>query len=125
MDDIRPKAAKEGSNVIVRAIQNAVKLIPIRNEAVAALALISGVGGLGAASMFMPFITKVGFSSAVGYGLYRGLKSPKLRQGIGKVIQLTEQAAKKTTDPAVLRQLRADRAALIELMKDFPEEDKQ
>ena len=118
LDDLEVKAAGEASTKLRRVIQRAIKVIPIRNELVAGLALVGGVGGLGAAAMFMPFIQKL----AITYGAYRGGKaivmSPNTRKGIGQIIKVLDKAGQHTTDPAVLRQLRADRATLVEILKE-------
>ena len=104
MDDVADKAALEWDTRLKRIFQNAVKVIPVRNEMVAAFSLITGMGGLGAAAMAMPFVQR----ALIGYGLYWAG-----RKGI-----------KNATDPLVARQLRADRAALVEMIKSV-EVDKE
>lgn len=124
MDDVAEKAALEWDTVLKRVFQNAVKVIPVRNEMVAAFSLITGVGGLGAAALAMPFVQK----ALVGYGLYwagrKAVVSPATRKGLGQLVNILDKGIRSATDPVVLRQLRADRAAVLELIKSV-EVDKE
>lgn len=125
LDDIEVKAANEASTRVRRAVQNAIKVIPIRNELVAGLGLLGGIGGLGAAALYLPFIQKLGIAYGTYWGTKKMVMSPNTRKGIGKIIQVLDKAGQKTTDPAVLRQLRADRAGLVELLKEVKEQTEE
>ncbi len=81
-------------------------------------ALIFGVGGLGAAAMFAPWILKGGAAAGIFYVGGRAVMSPKTRRGLGKLLKLTDRATLKISDPAVLRQIRADRALIVELLEN-------
>jgi hypothetical protein len=121
MDDVVPKAARQANTRIGRAIQNAIKVIPIRNEIVAALGLMFGLGGLGAAATFLPFIQKGAIIGGIGYLAGKAVISPKTRKGIGKAIQAIEKGIKHSTNPQTIDALRADRAALLQILKDMEE----
>lgn len=124
MDDVAEKAALEWDSRLKRVFQNAVKVIPIRNEMVAAFSLITGMGGLGAAAMAMPFVQK----ALIGYGLFwagkRAVISPATRKGLGQLVNILEKGIRNATDPLVIMQLRADRVAVIEMIKSV-EVDKE
>lgn len=118
MDDLADKAADEATSVVARAVQNAIKIIPVRNELVAGLSLFFGLGGLGAAAAFMPFVQTMLLTAGITYGTKRVVMSPNTRKGLGKVIEYVDLAIRRSTDPNVIRQLRVDRAALVELGKE-------
>lgn len=118
MDDLAVKAGDEASSAIKRAVQNAIKVIPIRNELVAGMSLVFGLGGLGAAAAFMPFVQTMLLTAGIVYGGRRAIMAPATRKGLGKIIEYVDLAMRRSTDPNVIRQLRADKAALIELAKE-------
>lgn len=118
MDDLADKAADEATSVVARAVENAIKIIPVRNELVAGLSLFFGLGGLGAAAAFMPFVQTILLTGGITYGTKRVVMSPNTRKGLGKVIEYVDLAIRRSTDPNVIRQLRVDRAALVELGKE-------
>lgn len=122
MDDIAPKAAAEANTAIARQIQNAVKLLTVRGELNQTAALLFGMGGLGASARFAPFITKLGALSAVTYMAGRTVMRPGTRKGLGKLLKLMDKMTLKVSDPAVLQQARADRALIVELLKNSEEE---
>lgn len=121
MDDISTKAAKEANTRLGRAVQNVIKLLPLRSEFNNTMAAIFGVGGLGAAAIFAPFFTKLAAGAIAGYAGKRAIMSPKTRIGLGKLIKHFDEAIQYTTDPAIISQLRADRAFVIELYKNAEE----
>lgn len=121
MDDIAVKAADEPRSIVARAIDKAIKVIPVRNELVAALGLTFGMGGLGAASFFLPAIQKGAIAAGTLYGLGKVTMSPNTRKLLGEVITIMDKSAQKITDPAVLQQMRADKAALLEIIRTAEE----
>ena len=78
---------------------------------------IIGVGGLGASARFAPQFTKLVGATAVVYVGGKAITHPGSRKGLAGLLRMIDEAAQKTTDPAVLRQLRTDRAAIVELLK--------
>mgnify|MGYP001818623712 CR=1 FL=1 len=121
MDDVVPKAAREANSRVSRGLQNAIKAVPIRNELVAALGLIFGLGGLGAAATFLPFIQKGAIVGGIAYGTGKAVMSPNTRKGIGQLIKGIEKGIKQSTNPKTINALRADRAALIQLLEEIEE----
>jgi hypothetical protein len=68
--------------------------------------------------MFAPWILKGGAAAAIFYSGGRAIMSPKTRRGLGKLLKLTDRATLKISDPATLKQIRADRALLVELIEN-------
>lgn len=127
MDDIRVKAAAEENNMLSRAFKNALKLLPFRGEFNQFMAALFGVGGLGASARFAPLFTKLVGATGVAYVGGKAIIHPGSRKGLAGLLKMIDDAMQKTTDPAVLRQFRADRAAIVELMNtsvEAVEEDK-
>lgn len=117
MDNISPKAAQEGSNVVSRAWQNVSKILPIRGEFNQTLATIFGIGGLGAAATFAPIFTKAAGLGIGSYAAGKFIMGPQAKKGVSMLLKKMDQGIKVATDPDMVRQLRADRAALVELLR--------
>ena len=99
------------------------QVLTLRGELNQTAAMIYGVGGLGAAAMFAPWILKGGVTVGIFYGAGRAIMSPVTRKGVAKMLKLADKATLTITDPAVLRQMRADRAFLVELLDGAKIED--
>jgi hypothetical protein len=118
LDNMTPKAAQEANTAIIRAVQDAMKVVPIRNEAVQLLAASAGVGGLGAAAMAAPKVRTAGVLAATAYGVYRGVKSPGLKNLIAGTLRLVDDAIRTSENPSMIKSLRADRALIVELLEN-------
>jgi len=81
------------------------------------MAALFGLGGLGAAAMFAPMFTKLVLTGVVTYSAGKVIMSPAVKKGIGKLLTATDDAIRKTKDKSLLAQLRADRGAIVEIMK--------
>ena len=123
MDDVRVKAAVEPDLAMGRLGQRILKVLTLRGELNQSFALIFGVGGLGAAAMFAPWILKGGLTAGVFYGAGKAVMAPTTRRGLAQLLKLADKATLKITDPAVLRQMRADRALIVELLENAKIED--
>lgn len=125
VENIAPKAAEEASNGALRLFQNIAKAIPIKGDAAQKIVTGLGIGGLGVAATMVPFMTKI----AIGGGtLVIGGKivaSPATKKGVSTLLRLADEAIKKTKDPRLLLELRADRAALAEGFKQINSEDRR
>jgi len=122
IDNIGPKAAKEKNFAVLRVWENTAKALPFRGEANQKLALLFGIGGLGAAAAFAPWITGA-TAAAVGLVVIkRGVMSPNTRKGIAQLIRLADRAIITSRNPSMIKQLRVDRAALVELLQTQQEQ---
>jgi hypothetical protein len=117
MDNVGAKAAEEASNTALRVWQGFLKLLPVRGEFNQSMAALMGVGGLGASAAFAPIFTKGVFGVFGAWGIYKLLASPSSKKLLAKVLLGIDEVILKTTDPTTLAQLRADRAAILELIE--------
>ena len=118
LDNIAPKAAAEANTAIARAWQNAVKVLPFRGVANHELALLFGVGGLGAAAMFAPYVSGLLGVTLVGMGIKKAVMSANTRKGLGLLLKSVDRAVLTSKNPSMIKQLRADRALIIETLKN-------
>jgi len=118
MDNIAPKAADEGKNALFRAWQIASKILPIRGEFNQTLAVIFGVGGLGAAATFAPFFTKITIGALGTYALGKALFGPQTKKAMAGMLKLIDESIRKTKDEKIISQLRLDRALIVEMLKE-------
>lgn len=123
LDNIDPKAAVEAQNAILRAWQSANKVLGLRNEFNQVLATAFGLGGLGAAATFAPFFTKLVLSGVVVYSGTKAILSPGAKKGMSKLLAATDKAIRTSKDEALVSQLRLDRAAILELLKQTNENE--
>lgn len=121
MDNIGPRAADEASNVIVRAWQNAMSVMPFRGQFNQIMATGFGIGGLGAAAKFAPFFTGMVALGGIGYFGGKAVLSSAAKKATASLITQIDKAIKVATNPDMLKQLRADRALLIQLVEGSEE----
>jgi hypothetical protein len=117
------RAGEEGSNRLVRGFRNALKLLPFRGEFNQFMAAVFGIGGLGASAKFAPWFTKLVGLTGVTYVAGKAVLRPEARKGLAGLLNMTDRAIQRTTDPALLLQMRADRAAIVELLKITKEDE--
>ena len=132
MDNVAPKAAEQASNRFMAAWKRFASKLPIRNELNASFALLSGVGGLGAAAIFAPTIQGMFGLGSAGYYGARIITSPRLRIEAGNILQAMDDLIKKTPSGKELLELKADRALIGSLFQPLfqpsnenPDEEKQ
>ena len=115
MDNIAPKAAQEADNAIKRLWQNTARFVPIKGEAFQTLAAFGLAGVLSTVS------TPAAGAGLAAYGVYKGGKavfSPQAKKGLSKLLSVTDEAIKATNDKDLIRQLRLDRALVVELLEE-------
>ena len=116
LDNLTPKAANEASNAVLRAWQRMSQVLSVKSGIVQSMALLAGVGGLGAAAVFAPFVRNLLFSLGLIYGARQVVLSPQTRIFLGKLLQGIDVAIRKTKDADLINQLRADRAMVLEIL---------
>lgn len=117
LDNIAPKAADEAGNVVLRAWKNLLSVLPLRGEFNQTMAAIFGLGGLGASAVFAPLFTKLVLGSIGIYATGRLIISPKTKRGLAMLLNQTDKGIRTVKDANLIRQLRIDRAALLELIQ--------
>lgn len=118
LENIGPKAADEGKNVIMRAWQNSMKVLPVRGEFNQLMATAFGIGGLGASAQFAPVFTGAVITGGLAYAGGRALLSAPAKRALSQLITVTDDAIKAATNPEMISQLRADRALLVEIVQE-------
>ena len=123
METVGKKAEDEASSAIGRVWQNTARVLPLKAQFNRDLAVLLGVGAFGASSMMMPWLAG---SLAVGGAAtlaWKGATSPGLKKGIAMLIAKTDTAIKTSRNSDMIRQLRLDRAFLVDSLKNLETED--
>ena len=123
LNNMAPKAADEANTAIARAWQNVIRVLPFRGEFNQSLAALFGVGGLGASAIFAPYFTGLLAVGAVVYGGGKALLSPQAIKGISILLKGVDEAITVSKNTDMIKQLRLDRAALLEVMKNAQEQE--
>lgn len=123
MDNIAPKAADEASTTLMRTWQDVSRILSVKSSIVQSLALVAGIGGLGAAAVFAPFVRNFLFSITAAVGIRKVILAPNTRIFLGKLLQGVDVALQKTKDADLIRQLRLDRALIVEILEQDEEKD--
>jgi len=118
LGNITPKAAEEANSAIGRAWQNAFKVLGIRNKSIQSAAAVMGVGGLGAAAKFAPVFTTVAATVGTGAVASKLFMGPQSKIIVGRVLNAIDKAILTSTKPSMIKQLRADRALIVELLEN-------
>lgn len=122
LDNIAPKAADEAANSLLRLWHRGLKLLPLRGEFNQAMAAVWGIGGLGASALFAPAFTKLAFGALGSYAMYRGITGPAARRELGRLLRGIDRMIRTTKDANLIRELRVDRALVIELSRAAEQE---
>ena len=125
MENIAPKAAAEAGNVLTRAWQNASKALGVRTAGIQVLAAAFGIGGLGAAAAFAPVASAAAAGIGLTYVAGRAVLSARGKKHLALLLRTTDRAIRKTKDKALIAQLRADRGAIVALMKQTQDDTQQ
>ena len=117
IDNIAPKAAKEAETAIGRLVGNVSKSLGVKSILDPKMTLALSALGFGA--LASP-TTTVGIGSAIlaTKGVQKAVTSSATKKALSKMLRLTDQAIRKSnTNGAVdvVKTLRADRAALVEI----------
>lgn len=109
LDNIEPKAAKEGNDVIQRVLKRAAHLIPGKTSLEKEGAL--GLAGASAAAFPHPTAAAAGIAGLAG--AYKALSGPSLKKAAGHTLKLLDSMIQKAKDPKLAKELRADREVLL------------
>lgn len=123
--NITPKAAQEGANIALRAWQNVLRVLPFRGEFNQILAVLFGLGGLGASAVFAPFFTKLVLGSIATYGLSKVVLGVTTKRVLSHLLSGIDDAIRATKDANLINQLRLDRAAIKELLELEEDEESE
>ena len=116
MDNIAPKAADEAGNAIARTIQNIESAIPLKGKLTADLALIGISASAIAAALANPVLIGTAITGALAV---KGARSAAAKRVIGEMVKQVDKAI--VNSPQIASELRANRAALLELIEEREE----
>jgi hypothetical protein len=117
MSNLEPKVANQGASAIRRIWDNAVRVVPWRSRAIQESALLMGTTALYASQVVSPFITG-GFAAAgTAYIAGKWVVSSQAKRSLASLLKVSNKAIGIAKDPAMLHQLRADRAVLVNMLE--------
>ena len=117
LDNIGKKAADEGANAIARISQSIDRILGQRSKVMNVMGLAAGVGTFAVYNAYASQVSALAYTLA---GMYAGGKffmSPQFRKSIAATIRQADKAIKKATDPDTIKSLRADRALVVEMLR--------
>lgn len=115
------KAKNDASNSIGRIWQNVTGVTGLKMPSTP---LAIGITGAALAGWLPAIIGGVGVGIA-GRAVYRGTISPELKKFLGQTLIASSKAIKQAKNPETIKQLRADRALIIELLKNSKVEENE
>lgn len=121
IDNVAPKAAAEGNNAIMRTWQRVSRLVPASSSIGRDIGLTVGgtALGLGATQLSQGMIAGTAAAIAGAIATRSGIRlimSPQAKKATAELVRLTDKAIRTATDPDTVSKLRADRAALLEIL---------
>ena len=120
LENMRPKVDNEMVYLVNRIFH---KIAPfatsIRSETLNTAALALGTTALGASTLISPYIGAGVGAAILARTIYKGMTGPQAKRGIANLIKSVDEVIMQSKDPKFLRTLRADRAALIELLENY------
>lgn len=117
-DNLAIKAGKEGTHVITRLWNNVANLAPFKSETNrvigAGLGLPIGV----AAHAMAPALGVAIIGGSTAYLLSKGIMKATSKKSLALLLEQTDKALKIAKNPDMIKQLRADRLAIVEILKN-------
>ena len=117
-ENLAIKAGKEGTNVITRLWNNVANLAPFKSETNrvigAGLGLPIGV----AAHAMAPALGVAIIGGSTAYLLSKGIMKATSKKSLALLLEQTDKALKIAKNPDMIKQLRADRLAIVEILKN-------
>ena len=116
LQGIAPKVADEVNSKFGAIIQNLGSVLggTVRNSRNLTIA-VGAAAGAGYYAV-VPYLTGAITAGALGVAVVRGAISPKTKKGVAQLLKLTDRAIVEATNPEMIKQLRADRALLVEIL---------
>ncbi len=115
------KAKNDASNSIGRTWQ---RITGVTGLKMPTTPLAIGITGAALAGWLPAIIGGVGVGIA-GRAVYRGTISPELKKFLGQTLIASSKAIKQAKNPETIKQLRADRALILELLKNSKVEENE
>ena len=117
IENLAPKAADAHNWAIGRGVQNMAKILPFRSQMVNEGSAILGLGLVGGSALLSPYFAGGLAATAITYAGHKAIMSATTKKMLSNTVKAMDKALLSAKQPSMVRQLRADRAAIIELMK--------
>lgn len=118
LDNIGPKAVDEASTVIGRLGQRVANAVGLKRSITQNLPQITTAAALGGGASVAPgVVAATAITAGVGLGAAKLIMSPAAKKAVSGLLSQTDKAIRQATkngNTALVQQLRADRAAVIE-----------
>lgn len=120
VDNIGPKAADEASTAIGRLGQSVNKALGLKPFAAQNIPQLVTAGAIAGGGVLAPAALATGIAViATGAGTYKVVMSPATKRAISGLLKQTDEAIQAAQGSAeLLKQLRLDRAAVVEILKN-------
>lgn len=122
IDNVAVKAGELHNHAIGRVVQNVGRVLQAKQMLIAT-GLLFGAGAVTSMSGALPYIAGTMAVGGIGMIGRKMVMSPTTRKGIVNLIGLTDKAIKQTANAAMRVELKADRAALVAILKDVSVSD--
>jgi len=119
MDNIDTRAPDQWGNVLTRAFQRVTKIARVRNQAVQTAGTLAGLGAFTATTYFAGPVAAAIAAPAVVYVGGKFITGPAVKRGLAQTLRIVDKAILTSKNPSLVRQLRADRALLADMMKNI------
>ena len=111
------KAVKEGNNRISQIFQNLSPIVDGQLALNRTIAVMGGMGAFGAAQFLAVPLAGVGITYGAGVALASGVLSVSGKRALGSILSNIDKGLRISNNKHMLRQLKLDRAYIIDLMK--------
>lgn len=125
IENLAPKAADESNYAIGRLLQNTAKALPYRRSFQTDVGMLMGLGVIGASETLAPIFAGGLAITSVAMGARKLAISSTVKKGLSRLIKTADRAIISSKQPSMIKQLRADRALILELMKTAEITDEQ
>lgn len=117
-ENIAAKAANEAQTVVGRLWERVSDALGAERSMKEVLTRLGGLGTFATGAVIVPdFAIKAIVLGAAVTGAKVFVTSSTAKRAISTLLRASEKAIKKSTDPATIKQLRADRAAVMEIFR--------
>jgi hypothetical protein len=118
LDNIDGKMFGEGGNAVIRAIDRIMNIPQARNKIVGVGGTLLGMGIVGGSAMLSgPIAWGMGLTGITVMG-GRYIVSPTAKKALAKLLRGIDFTLRTKQNPSVIRQLRADRAIIADMIKN-------
>ncbi len=118
LDAMKETALKEKLNVIGRTWDTVRSIVPVRNEAIQAAAVVAGSTAIGIVGVVAPVMGAVAGAGLMTYAGGKFIMSKKTKKGLASLLKATDDAIRLSKNKDMIKRMRADRAAILEVIQN-------